>query len=185
MSSPSTNNTVNTPNKNVSLSLKPKTDPKLRSCITHVAITYSSAPRPRDDFVLFPAPDIIENCAVDRRARARSVREELISDGLFPSQEKDKSKHENLAPLQRAARRRKQLAHSTIVHHSDGRAQKENVNLPPAPSPPRLASPDLDDMNEDLWSCCNWCETSVQSYIAANKQMQGRKLFLTKLRFTC
>ena len=178
MSSPTTTTTLHTANKRNASSLNPKAAPNFQKKIKKVTISYSPSPPPRDDFILFPTPEVIEQHPSDRRARARRVREELISDGLLPSpREDDNASGEKLTPLQRAAKRRNKVEHLPIVHQSDKRSQRGDMKLPPAPSPPRLGTPDLDDIDEDLWSCRSWDESSRESYIAASKRPQGTNLF--------
>ena len=182
MSSPPTTTIMQTSNKRNASSLKPKTDPKTRKNTKKATISYSPPPPPRDDFILFPDTRIIENHALDRRARARRVREDLVSDGLLPLTREDRNAdQEKLTPLQRAAKRRNRVEHLPVIHQSEKMPQLSNTQLPPAPSPPRLGTPDLDDVDEDLWSCCSWGESSVESYKTTSKQSQGTfSFFMTK-----
>ena len=99
------------------------------------------------------------------------MRQELIADGLLPSPDDDLMDASNaeLSPLQRGARRRLDLTRGPVVHHSEDSREK-NTKIPPAPSPPRLGTPDLEDIDEDVWSCCTCSESSVESYIAASNK---------------
>ena len=178
MPSPSPTNTVQTSQKDdTSLSIA-KTISKSKRVAKKTTISYSpslSPLSPLGDFTLYSDEPLVEKHSSDRRARARRARQELISDGLLPSaKENDEVSNEKLTPLQRAARRRMKAENLPVIHQGEGDQQQSNTKLPPAPSPPRLGTPDLDEIDEDLWSCCSWSESSIESYIAATNSSQGK-----------
>ena len=180
MPSTSTTNTIQTSKKHSESSLKAKSIPKTKKIFKKATISYSPSSSSSSDFILYPDDPVVEKNSPDRRARAQRVRAELVSDGLLPSAKKDdETSSEGLTPLQRATRRRSKAEHLPVIHQSKEDSQRSNMNMPPAPSPPRLGTPDLDEIDEDLWSCCSWGESSVESYIAATKSLQG-KIFLSR-----
>ena len=170
MSSPSTSNTPFSPKKKHAMPSTAKSIPKKRKPVKKATISYSPSPSPLSNFTLYPNDAVVEKNSSERRARARRAREELISDGLLPSaKEDDEVPHERPTLLQRATKRRNKAEHQPIIHQSREASQWRDMRPPPAPSPPRLGTPDLDEIDEDLWSCCSWGESSVESYIAATK----------------
>ena len=157
--------------KHIKSSSRSKKTLTRRSIPEKATISYPASLAPCEDFVLFPETAVVvEKHALTRRERSQQVRMELIADGLLPAADNGQhaTKHEKPTALQRAAKRRSTLHRDTLIHHDDEPRWKE-MKLPPAPSPPRLSTPDLDDIDEDLWSCCTWSESSVESYIAASR----------------
>lgn len=155
-------------------SLKPKNPPTRREAPKKAIITRTESLAPSKDFVLFPDNALVEKHASTRFQRSQRVRKELIADGLLPSANNDHhgTEDEKLTPLRRAAKRHSMLQYDRVTYYSEELQWKE-IKLPPAPSPPRLGTPDLDDIDEDLWTSCSWSQSTVESYIAGSRESDG------------
>lgn len=152
-----------------------------RKCPARISISPPQSPAPFNDFILFPTDEAIDNDACDRRReRSQRVKRELVADGLLPATDNDHDGGEvkQLTPLERAAKRRGMSDHDAMAHCNEAESRRKEMKMPPAPSPPRLDTPDLDDIDDDHWSCCNWNESNVQSYIAASKKNE-RYVFIS------
>ena len=134
-----------------------------------IVIHQSGSPLPPDDFVLFPQDIVKEKHSNLRDAKARKA--SAVKTAQRSSS--PMSRQHRMAPTlsRRDARRPSErqvcLAHMSTVNCTvDCITANANANAnakplaylkvpPKAPSPPRLPTPDLSELDEDdLWSCC-------------------------------
>ena len=142
-----------------------------------VAIHQSESPLPPDDFVLFPQHVVKEKHSSIRDAKSRrSTASKSAKGSSSPTLRQHMIDPKKLAPSQRNARRPSQrplcLTHMSTVNCTADCANADAKPLaylrtpPKAPSPPRLPTPDVSDLEEDdLWSCCgsSWSSLSKES----------------------
>ena len=146
-----------------------------------VMIHQSGSSLPPDDFVLFPQDVIKEKHSSIRDAKARrptAPKSAKRSSSPVPRHHVIESK--TLTPPRRDARRPSErsvcLTHiSTVnctVDCADAKPLAHLKTPPKAPSPSRLSTPDVSDLEEDdFWSCCgsSWTSLSKESSCCDNK----------------
>ena len=136
-----------------------------------VVIHQSGSPLPPDDFVLFPQDIVKEKHSSLRDVKARkatAAKSAQRSSSPMPRQHRmapTPSRRDARRPSDRAVC----LTHMSTVNctvdciNANSNAKPlAHLKVPPkAPSPPRLPTPDLSELDEDgLWSCC---ESSLSS----------------------
>ena len=146
-----------------------------------IMIHQPGSPLPPDDFVLFPQEVIREKHSSirdDRPRRPKATESAKRSSSSIPPHHVTESKA--TTPSRREAhkpsRRPMCLDHMSTVNCtvdcSNGKSMAHQKMPPKAPSPPRLPTPDLSDIEEDdLWSCCgsSWSVLSKDSSRSTNK----------------
>ena len=140
-----------------------------------ITIHQPGSPLPPDDFVLFPQDVIREKHSSirdDRLRRPKATESAKRSSSSRPPPHVTESKA--TTPSRREAhkpsRRPVCLDHMSTVNCTVDCANDKSLahqKMPPkAPSPPRLPTPDLSDIEgDDLWSCCgsSWSVVSKES----------------------
>ena len=139
--------------------------PKKSKHSKKVVIHQSGSPLPPDDFVLFPQDTVKEKHPSLRDVKARkatAANSAQRSPSPMPRQHR-------MAPLPSRRDPRKPSERPVcLTHMSTVNCTVDSINananakplahlkvLPKAPSPPRLPTPDLSEVDEDdLWSCC-------------------------------
>ena len=136
-----------------------------------VMIHQLGSPLPPDDFVLFPQDVVKEKHSSVKDARPRKAKSP--KSAKMPSSPMPRNhviEPRAPTPSRRDARRHSGrsvcLDHmSTVnctVNCANGKPRGHTKMPPKAPSPPRLPTPDLSDLEEDdLWSCCGSSSSSL------------------------
>ena len=128
-----------------------------------VVIHQSGSPLPPDDFVLFPQDIVKEKHSSLRDVKARKATAEKSAQSS--SSPRRRQHRMTLTPSRRDARRPSErpicLTHMSTVNctvdcvNANAKPLAHLGGPPKAPSPPRLPTPDLSELDEDdLWSCC-------------------------------
>ena len=142
-----------------------------------ITIHHSESPLPPDDFVLFPQDVVKEKHSSIRDAKPRkSTAPKKVKVSSSPMPRHHVIEPSTLTPPQRTSRRPSDrpscLTHMSTVNCTVACANADTKPLaylktpPKAPSPPRLPTPDVSDVEEDdLWSCCgsSWSSLSKES----------------------
>lgn len=141
---------------------------------------------PSDDFVLFPFEVVTEkNSSVRHAPSGRSAKSANSSPSrlqALPLPDNHVIEHKAAAPVRTDVQRlRKPYRPSKCLYHMSARnctaacidarspsPPPANIKVPPkAPSPPRLPTPDLSDVEEDdVWSCCRSRASNQSSEIS-------------------
>ncbi|MCJ1449736.1 hypothetical protein MMC28_000064 [Mycoblastus sanguinarius] len=153
--------------------LKPSSQLAKFTKTTHskkVVLHHPANPPPPDDWVLYPEDVVINKHSALRDAQARELeRTKISSQQTTPLSDhhlaKAKAKPSPRAQPRRAYRRSFCLEHMSsrncTANCTNGGQLADSKAPPPAPSPSRLSTPDLSDVEEDeLWSCCASSESS-------------------------
>ena len=142
-----------------------------------VTIHQSGSPLPPDDFVLFPQDVVKEKHSSMRHAKPRKSSAPKSAKGSSsPMPRHHVIEPKVHTPSQRNARNLPErslcLSHMSTVNctvdcaNADAKPLAYLKTPPRAPSPPRLPTPDVSDLDEDdLWSCCgsSWSSLSKES----------------------
>lgn len=140
-----------------------------------VMIHQSRASPPPDDFVLFPQEVIKEKHSSIRAAKSSqptATKSAKSSSSPMPRHHviEPKAATASRREARRPSRRPVCLEHMSTVNCTVDCANAKplaHLKMPPkAPSPPRLPTPDLSDLeDDDLWSCCgsSWSSLSKES----------------------
>lgn len=140
-----------------------------------VMIHQSGSPLPPDDFVLFPQDVVKEKHSSVRNARPRkskSPKSAKVPSSPMPRNHviEPKAPTPSRQDASRHSGRSFCLEHMSTVNCTvdcaNGKPQVQTKMPPKAPSPPRLPTPDLSDLEEDdLWSCCgsSWSSLGKES----------------------
>lgn len=140
-----------------------------------VTIHQSGSPLPPDDFVLFPQDVVKERHSSIRGAKSRKPNTtKSAKRASSPMPRHHVIEPKGATPSRQEARRPSRrpicLKHMSTVNCTVDCANAKpptHPKMPPkAPSPPRLPTPDLSDLEEDdLWSCCgsSWSCLSKES----------------------
>lgn len=130
-----------------------------------IVIHQSGSPPPPDDFVLFPQEIVKEKHSSLRDAKARkatAVKSAQRSSSPMPRQHRKAPIHSQ-RDSRRPSERPVCLTHMSTVNctincinaNANAKPLAHSKVPPKAPSPPRLPTPDLSELDEDdLWSCC-------------------------------
>ena len=142
-----------------------------------IMIHQSGSPLPPDDFVLFPQEVVKEKHSSVRNTKPRKPTEQKCADRSSPL----KPRHHVIDPkapaLSQGDTSRPSERQTCLKHMSTVNCTVDCVNAnakplarlkvpPKAPSPPRLPTPDVSDLEEDdLWSCCGspWSSLSREN----------------------
>ena len=155
--------------------------PKKSKHSKEVMIHQPRSPLPPDDFVLFPQDVIKESHSTIRDARSRkAMATKSAKKSSSPMPRPHVMEPKAATPSRREARRPSRrpvcLDHMSTVNCTVECANGKplaHLKMPPkAPSPPRLPTPDLSDLEEDdLWSCCgsSWSSLSKESSRCSQK----------------
>ena len=144
----------------------------------NVTIHQSGSSLPPDDFVLFPQDVVKKKHSTVRDARSRKPTIQKAARGSSSPMPRDRAT-EPQAPVtptrprrdvHRSPERTKCLIHMSTVNCTVDCANAKplaQLKIPPrAPSPFRLPTPDVSDLDEDdLWSCCgsSWSMLSQEN----------------------
>ncbi len=170
--------TTPTINKKASINQMSSTQhakPKKSKNSKKVMIHQTGSPLPPDDFVLFPQDVVKEKHSTVRDAKSRRLttpKSAKRSSSPMPPYHaiEPKAPRPSRRDAHKSPGRIVCLDHMSTVNCTVdcGNAKPlAHLKMPPeAPSPPRLPTPDLSDVEEDdLWSCCgsSWSSLGMES----------------------
>lgn len=171
----STTHTIKTKATINQMPLRQPVKTKKSKHLKKTTIHQSGSSLPPDDFALFPQDVIKEKHSSIRDAKPRkSTETKSAKRSSSPMPRHHVIEPKTAAPSRQEGRRPSRrsvcLEHMSTVNCTVDCANAEPLNhlkMPPkAPSPPRLPTPDLSDLEEDdLWSCCgsSWTSLSKES----------------------
>lgn len=177
-SAPTMSSTIQTINNETTInqmSLTQRVKTKKSKESKKVTVHQSGSPLPPDDFVLFPQHVVKEKHSSIRDAKSRkrsATKSAKRSSSPMPRHHviEPKAANPSRQEVRRPSRRRVCMDHISTVNRTVDCANAKPptyLKMPPkAPSPPRLPTPDLSDVEEDdLWSCCgsSWSSLSKES----------------------
>ena len=140
-----------------------------------IMIHQSESPLPPDDFILFPQDVVKEkhSSVRDVKSRKPTALESTKRSSLPIARhyvDEPKAPTSSRRDVRRRSERPLCLTHMSTVNCTVDCANATPLaylKMPPkAPSPPRLPTPDVSDVEEDdLWSCCesSWASMSTES----------------------
>ena len=152
----------------------------VRNPVIAMSQTSPALASPTEDFILFPdssnetSSSVNESRAQKRQKRKIKSNKPLTQPSPSPTP-KPHTEEKKLTPMERRAIRHQRAAENDVamIMASPG-MEIGSMVPPPAPSPPRLPTPELDDIDDACWDCCAFSEQCVQEYIVETKRRYGK-----------
>ena len=148
-------------------------------------IHQTGSPLPPDDFVLFPQDVVKEKHSSVRDAKSRKPTASRSVKGPSASMPRHRAVEPGAPASSRGDARRHPETRGCLTHMSTVNCTVDcadakplaQLKIPPrAPSPLRLPTPDVSDLeDDDLWSCCgsSWSSLSKESSRCDSKAAEG------------
>lgn len=163
---------------------------KCRANLKKPVLLYPAMTPPSNDFILFPDTVIVEKHSSTKTARARdaarssstSTSMSLSSSSLSATPNIYRTMSKDVSPSNANTSIKRSKKTKNLIDQKVVADQRRNDVPPPAPTPPRLATPDVTDVDEDeLWSCCRSSESDDLDSILARAEKYQAKARGTKL----